>query len=131
MTRIRRTAVTAAAGAMAVVAAGCGGSSSGSSNAGGGGSGSAVQSGTAKVEIVNYSFKPSTLTVTPGTKVTYTQEDGGTVHNATGSGNASFISSPQLKQGQSYTVTFTKTGTYSYICTVHPYMKGTVIVKAK
>jgi amicyanin len=127
MTRIRRTAMAASGGVLAIVLAGCGGSSSASNT--GSGSSSSVQSGTANVEIVNYSFKPSSLTVTAGTKVTYTMEDAGTVHTATGTGNSAFINSPMLKKGQSYTVTFSKAGTYSYICSVHPYMKGTVVVK--
>jgi amicyanin len=131
MTRIRSTALVASGGAMAILAAGCGGSSSGSTSSGqpAAGSGSGAQSGTAKVEIVNYSFKPSTLTVKAGTKVTFTMMDASTVHTATGSGNASFIKSPNLKKGQSYTVTFNEKGTFNYICNIHPYMKGTITVQ--
>ena len=29
-----------------------------------------------------------------------------------------------LEQGDSDTVTFDKTGTYDYVCTFHPFMKG-------
>lgn len=130
MTRTRSTALAASSGALAILIAGCGSSSSGSTSSGqSAGSGSGVKSGTASVAIVNYSFKPATLTVKAGTKVTFTMEDASTVHTATGSGNAAFIKSPNLKKGQSYTVTFNEKGTFSYICQIHPYMKGTIIVQ--
>jgi plastocyanin len=106
---------------MAVLLAGtlaaCGGSSSGS----------AAPSGGNNVAIKGFAFSPSTLTVKVGAKVTFTQEDSGVMHTAT-STNGKTINSPKMKQGQSYTVTFTKAGTYSYICTIHPFMKGTITV---
>jgi plastocyanin len=54
-------------------------------------------------------------------------EDSAT-HTATSSGNAP-IDSGNLMNGQSYTVTFTKAGTYKYICSIHPYMNGTIVVQ--
>jgi amicyanin len=81
------------------------------------------------VTIKGFAFHPSTLTVKAGTKVTFTQEDGSVQHNvrSTGAG-AKTLNSPNLSKGQSYTVTFTKPGTYSYICSIHPFMKGTITV---
>jgi plastocyanin len=38
------------------------------------------------------------------------------------------INSGNLSHGQSYSVTLTKPGTYQYICTIHPNMKGTITV---
>jgi len=35
-----------------------------------------------------------------------------------------------IPAGQTWSFTFTGPGTYSYFCSLHPYMKGTVIVKA-
>jgi plastocyanin len=78
------------------------------------------------VTIKNFAFSPASLTVKTGTKVTFINED--TVqHDATSQGSST-IKSPTLNNGQSYTVTFTKAGTYRYICTIHPNMNGTVIV---
>ena len=50
------------------------------------------------------------------------------MHTATSS-TGKTINSPNLAKGQSYTVTFTKAGTYSYICSIHQYMKGTITVQ--
>jgi plastocyanin len=58
--------------------------------------------------------------------VTFIQEDS-VPHNATAKG-ASAFHTPTLSKGQKYTVTFTKAGTYSYICTIHPFMHGTIVV---
>jgi plastocyanin len=125
MIRIRHVAI-----ALLLVAgvAACGSSSSGAASGGGSGSsGGAVQSGTAKVTIQGFAFKPATLTVTAGTKVTFTNEDSVT-HTTTSQGNST-INSGNLAKGQTYTVTLTKAGTYNYICMIHPYMKGTITVQ--
>jgi plastocyanin len=127
MTVIRIRNVVLAVLLLGVVTA-CGSSSSGGQKVTpGSGSSSPAASGNA-ITIKGFAFHPSTLTVKVGTKVTFTNEDGVT-HTATGSGNASIINSGNLTHGQSYTVTFTKPGTYNYICSIHQYMKGTVIVQ--
>ena len=38
------------------------------------------------------------------------------------------FSSGTLKKGDSYSFKFNKTGTYKYICAIHPFMKGSVKV---
>jgi plastocyanin len=35
-----------------------------------------------------------------------------------------------MQGGDTYTHTFSQPGTYSYICTIHPYMHGMVVVTA-
>jgi amicyanin len=111
---------------LAGVLAACG--SSGSSS-GAGALAPAAAAGGTTVTISGFAFHPSTLTVKAGTKVTFTQEDGSVQHNvrSTGTG-AKTLNSPNLSKGQSYTITFTKPGTYTYICSIHPFMKGTVTV---
>jgi amicyanin len=81
---------------------------------------------TNSVTISNYTFGPATITVKVGTKVTWTNQDsvGHTVTADSGSGPDSQL----IDQGQSYSFTFDKAGTFTYHCTPHPYMKGTVIV---
>jgi plastocyanin len=80
----------------------------------------------ASVSISNFSFNPATLTVKKGTRVTWTNNDsvGHTVTADNGSGPGSGL----LNNGDSYNYTFDATGTYPYHCSVHPSMKGTVIV---
>ena len=77
------------------------------------------------VAIQSFAFGPGTVTVKPGTTVTWTQQDEDQ-HTVTAD-DASFASSP-LVTGQTYTHTFTAPGTYQYHCAIHPFMHGTVTV---
>jgi plastocyanin len=79
-----------------------------------------------QVEINNFSFSPSTLTVPVGTQVIWINKDE-TTHNVVSSDKT--IRSAALDTDGKFTFTFTKAGTYSYICTIHPRMKGTVVVQ--
>lgn len=79
------------------------------------------------VIIQNFAFSPNNLTVKTGTTVTWTNNDS-TTHTIT-SDNGAFQSSGNLNQGAKYTFTFTKAGTYPYHCSIHPNMKGTVVVQ--
>lgn len=80
---------------------------------------------TNKVAIQSFAFGPATITVRPGTTVTWTQDDEDQ-HTVTAD-DGSFTSSP-LVTGQTYTHTFTAPGTYHYHCSIHPFMHGTVVV---
>jgi amicyanin len=79
------------------------------------------------VGIVNFAFTPAALTVKVGTTVAWTNKDAiaHTVHFMTGG-----ISSSALNQNQQFTHTFTAPGTYGYICSIHPFMHGSVTVTA-
>ncbi|MEA2521882.1 MAG: hypothetical protein QOI81_1528 [Actinomycetota bacterium] len=77
------------------------------------------------VGIMNFAFQPAIVTVHIGTTVTWTNKD--TIPH-TVSDPQGGISSPTLSQNATYGHTFTKVGTYDYICTIHPYMHGTVVV---
>jgi len=79
-----------------------------------------------QVTMQNLAFSPKTLTVAPGTTVMWTNKDSAP-HTVT-SDSGSTLASGDLSQGKSYTHTFTKAGTYTYHCTIHPFMHGTVIV---
>jgi amicyanin len=80
----------------------------------------------AKVAIQNFAFSPATIMVKVGATVTWTNEDSDphTVTSKDGSG----LDSPTLDKGATYQYTFTKPGQYSYLCTIHPFMLGTVMV---
>ncbi|MFI6768042.1 cupredoxin family copper-binding protein [Streptomyces sp. NPDC050355] len=79
------------------------------------------------VTISDFAFSPSTLTVSKGTTVMWTNNDSAP-HTVTSSGSGS-LNSPDLESGDSYTFTFNSAGTFSYYCAIHPSMHGTVIVK--
>jgi amicyanin len=87
---------------------------------------SPVATAATQVEINNFSFAPATVTVSAGTTVTWINRDE-IVHNVVSSDKT--IKSEALDTDDKFTFTFTKPGTYSYICTIHPRMKGTVIVQ--
>jgi plastocyanin len=78
-----------------------------------------------KVEITGFAFKPATLKTTVGKTVTWRNADAAP-HTAT----ASQFSSPQLAKGGSYRRKFTRAGTYTYLCALHPGMRGKVVVTA-
>ena len=79
------------------------------------------------INISNFAFAPATLSVTTGTTVTWTNRDQ-VAHTVSDTQDG--IASPVLNQSQTYSFKFTKPGTYHYICTIHPFMHGTVIVTA-
>ena len=89
-------------------------------------SGSAPAGGGSTVEIMNFMFMPGSLTVPVGTTVTWKFDDS-TDHTVTADDN-SFASSP-MANGQTFTHTFSTAGTVAYHCSIHPFMKGTIIVK--
>lgn len=103
-----------------VVLAGCGGGSDGA----GPGSGTAV-SGT-EVVLRDIAFKPEKLSVKVGDTVTWRFEDEGIPHNVK-SDDKSF-ESDTMDTG-TFEHTFASAGTFPYVCTLHPNMKGTVVVR--
>jgi plastocyanin len=79
----------------------------------------------ASVTIGDFFFSPSSVTVAVGDTVTWTNT-GDAPHNATADDGS--FSTPDLNKGQSASHQFTSAGTFSYICTIHPNMHGTVRV---
>jgi hypothetical protein len=82
--------------------------------------------GPGEIGIDNFQFAPATLTVKPGTSVTWVNGDD--VPHLIASADGRFKSSTVLDTGQRFTVTFAKAGTYSYFCSLHPMMQGKVVV---
>jgi plastocyanin len=83
---------------------------------------------TREVKIDNYSFSPGTLTVPVGTTVSWTNRDE-TVHTVVAQDSGHAFKSPGLDTDDKFSFTFDKPGTYVYICTVHPYMTGKIVVQ--
>ena len=84
-------------------------------------------SGEVLVTIAGFAFDPAALTIKVGTTVKWTNQDS-VGHSVTADDNS--WGSGNLAQGNSYTFTFTKAGTYAYHCGVHPNMKATITVVA-
>ncbi len=79
-----------------------------------------------EIQIKNYSYSPESITVKVGDKVTWINQDS-VGHSATADDNS--FDTGVLSTGQSMNVTFSKAGTFSYHCSVHPSMKATIIVQ--
>lgn len=77
--------------------------------------------------ISDYKFSPASITIHVGDTITWTN-NGPTAHTATASDGS--FNTGTLKKGQSASHTFTKVGTIAYICAIHPFMHGTVVVVA-
>lgn len=91
-------------------------------------SGSASSGATAKdaITIKNFSFAPSSITVAPGATVTVTNKDQ-VAHTVTSTKGG--FDTGDIGSGQSKTFTAPNTpGTYPYICSIHQYMSGTLVV---
>ena len=84
----------------------------------------APQAGTA-VAITDFKFNPATLTVPVGTAVTWTNQDEEPHTVAAKDGS---FHSPGMDTHGTYSFTFTTPGSYDYICSIHPFMTGTVVV---
>lgn len=85
------------------------------------------QSRTVEIKIANFTFEPSTVTIAPGTKVIWVNQDD--IPHTVVSTDGKAIWSSALDTGDKCEFTFARAGTYSYYCSVHPRMVGKVIVK--
>ena len=86
-------------------------------------------SGGTTITIKNFAFDPATLTVKTGTTITWVNNDSPTHTVASDTGSLVSFSSDPLATGSSYSFTFTQPGTYTYHCSIHPSMTGTIIVQ--
>jgi plastocyanin len=81
---------------------------------------------TMDVKIDNFSFGPAALTVTVGTTVTWTNRDD-IPHTVVNPDKA--FKSKVLDTDEKFSFTFSTPGTFTYFCSIHPKMTGTVVVK--
>ena len=111
---------------VALVAWACGGGSDG--DAYGERSAVEVTGASVTVEMKDIEFHPKGIKVKPGTTVTWVNEDS-VIHNVR-QVESVFLSPDVLREGDTFTYTFDKPGTYRYQCTYHhPNMNGVVIVE--
>lgn len=84
----------------------------------------------AVIQMVGQSFSPSNLEVEAGTTVTW-QNSSDLVHTVTSGSDREhdeLFNSGDVAPGDSYSFTFTDTGTFDYFCIPHPGMAGTITV---
>lgn len=81
---------------------------------------------TTVIAIENFHFAPTTLTVEAGTSVTWKNRDGEphTVASVEG-----LFRSGGLDQNEEFSFKFERPGTYRFVCSIHPQMIGTIVVK--
>jgi hypothetical protein len=82
-------------------------------------------------EEIDRCYIPSNIVIEKGKQVTWVNEDSA-FHSVT----SGFYETPtelfdsgHLDPYESYTLTFDESGTFDYFCTLHPWMKGQVIVE--
>ncbi len=85
-----------------------------------------TQPETKSVTIDNFNFTPQTLTISVGTTVTWTNRDD--VPHTVTSDDKKF-KSRALDTDEGFSHTFSAPGTYGYYCSIHPHMRGKVVVK--
>jgi len=79
----------------------------------------------ATVEIANFAFHPPTVRIAKGSSVRFSNSSG-VKHTAT---RADSFDTGKIAPGKTVTVRFAQKGTFAYHCTIHPFMKGTVLVE--
>lgn len=105
--------------ALATVAAACNGSE--------GTEAPAEPVATQTVTLKDSLYKPPDIVISAGQTVTWVWDDGSVVHDVVSEdGSEKFRS--KLQNSGAFTHTFSTPGRYSYYCTVHPNMRGTVKV---
>ena len=77
------------------------------------------------VDIINFSFQPSSLNIQAGDTVTWTQKD---IAPHTATSDTDIWASPILALNATFPFTFNNNGVYPYHCAVHPSMVASVTV---
>jgi amicyanin len=79
-----------------------------------------------EVAIQSLKFLPDTITIQAGSSIVWSNKDG---FAHTVKADEGQFSSPLIDGNGSFTQTFTKPGAYDYHCTIHPFMRGKVVVQ--
>jgi plastocyanin len=82
---------------------------------------------TIEVSIDNFTFAPAEITIAPGTTVRWVNHDD-IPHTVVEAEKA--FKSKVLDTDDSFSMTFTSSGSFAYFCSLHPHMTGKVIVRA-
>ena len=79
------------------------------------------------ITVEKFAFSPKEISIAPGTKVVWVNKDE-TPHTVSAA-DKGFVSKA-LDTDDRFEYTFAKPGDFSYFCTLHPFMTGTVHVRA-
>jgi plastocyanin len=82
---------------------------------------------TSEIKIDNFSFSPQSLSVPAGSTVTWTNHDD-IPHTVVSTDDPKVFKSKVLDSDEKFSFTFSKAGTYTYFCSIHPKMTGKVVV---
>jgi plastocyanin len=107
---MRRAGLALAVVALGALGSGCGGGSSSSASD--------------AIAVRDFEFAPVSHTAKAGEKVTW-ENEGEQIHNVKGRG----FFSRAMDAGESYSFTFKRPGSYDYVCTLHPQMRGKIVVE--
>jgi plastocyanin len=77
------------------------------------------------VAVANFAFTPAMLKVAEGSSVVWTNND--SIPHTSTSADKLWNSGP-IQPGANFKVTFSKAGTYTYACQIHPFMQAKVVV---
>ena len=99
----------------------------GGDDAGGGTTATTAAAAEQTVEIADLAFAPEELTIAAGSAVTWVSLDPDLPHTATSDDDV--FDSGNLTEGQDFSFTFDEAGTFAYFCSVHPTMRGTIVVE--
>jgi plastocyanin len=83
--------------------------------------------GTVQVTMKDLAFQPAQINVKAGDKIVFTNADT-PPHNVSWVSGPKFVSSSTLQTGAKFTLTVSQPGTIHYFCSIHPFMKGTILV---
>lgn len=86
-------------------------------------SSAATARGGTAVAVADNTFSPASVKVAVGDTVTF-ENEGAVAHTVTGDD----FDSGSLAPGGTFTFTASETGSFSYVCTFHPGMQGTIEV---
>ncbi len=81
---------------------------------------------TAALDIANFSFMPDPVNVKAGAQLTWTNQDSA-LHTIVADDGS--FQSTTLNKGQKFSQTVAAPGSHSYHCSIHPFMKGTIVVQ--
>jgi plastocyanin len=122
--------------AFVLMLAGCGSSSKSSSTSGapsstsgstGPSTTSSSSGGAVEVTMKNLAFSPAAVHAKVGQTVEWTNDDS-PAHNVTYVSGPRFTSSGTINQGAKFSIKVTQAGTVHYFCSIHPFMKATIVV---
>jgi plastocyanin len=86
----------------------------------------ALAAGSETIEISNFAYSPASVTVKVGTTITFKNEES-VEHTAT-SNTEGLFDTGTLNKGQSVRLKMNKVGTFSFHCSFHAFMHGTIKV---